>query len=91
MQILQPHHRPAQSETPGVGGELWVSKELWVILVQFIVRTTGLPDSKASKLFFEDKKLLVTFNDLSSLKTSWDLNEILVQSGPQYCSVLVNS
>lgn len=71
--------------------KLWVSKELWVILVQFSVRTTGLPDSKASKLFFEDKKLLVTFNDLSSLKTSWDLNEILVQSGPHYSSVLVNS
>lgn len=67
MQILQPHHRPAQSETPGVGGELWVSKDLWVILVQFIVRTTGLPDSKASKLFFEDKKLLVTFKQWSFL------------------------
>lgn len=61
MQILQPHHRSAQSETLGAGGKLWVSKDLWVILVQFSVRTTGLPDSKASKPFFEGKKLLVTF------------------------------
>ena len=44
--------------------KLWVSKELWVILVQFSVRTTGVPDSKASKLFFEDKKLLVTFGEM---------------------------
>lgn len=44
-----PALQTCQSETQGWSETLGLGT--WVILVQFSVRTTGVPDSKASQLF----------------------------------------